>query len=86
MVPPILFPAFVLRQIRGYKNPAVQYPVFLQRPVLFRRLQVVVEGFGKPFRLQVVRNRVMRPSDCSAVYANLRNGKDKYIGVLFDWK
>jgi len=35
--------------------------------------------------LEPLLTKVASPSDCSAVYSDLRDKKDQFIGVLFDW-
>jgi 2-desacetyl-2-hydroxyethyl bacteriochlorophyllide A dehydrogenase len=39
----------------------------------------------KKIILDPLLSEVASPSDCSTVYANLRDKKDLYMGVLFDW-
>ena len=29
---------------------------------------------------------VLRPSECMKAYAGLRDKKDEYLGVVFDWR
>jgi len=45
-------------------------------------LALIAEG-----RLQVepLLTHVLPPSECGAAYAGLRDRKDEYLGVVFDW-
>jgi 2-desacetyl-2-hydroxyethyl bacteriochlorophyllide A dehydrogenase len=40
----------------------------------------------RKLELEPLLTAIVSPSDCFDVYTDLRNNKDKYMGVLFDWK
>ncbi|MDR1420339.1 MAG: zinc-binding alcohol dehydrogenase [Treponema sp.] len=42
--------------------------------------------FRKKLSVEPLLSEIVSPSDCFDVYNNIRNYKDRYMGVLFEWK
>ncbi|MDR2303433.1 MAG: zinc-binding alcohol dehydrogenase [Treponema sp.] len=61
------------------KNPFVKHSLERNSELMFDLIA------RKKIILEPLLSEVASPSDCSAVYANLRDKKDQYMGVLFDW-
>jgi 2-desacetyl-2-hydroxyethyl bacteriochlorophyllide A dehydrogenase len=61
------------------KNPFVKHS-------LERNSELVFDFIArKKIVLEPLLSETASPSDCSVVYANLRDKKDLYMGILFDW-
>jgi 2-desacetyl-2-hydroxyethyl bacteriochlorophyllide A dehydrogenase len=61
------------------KNPFVKHS-------LERNSELALDLIArKKLVLEPLLSETASPSDCAAVYANLRDKKDQYMGVLFDW-
>jgi 2-desacetyl-2-hydroxyethyl bacteriochlorophyllide A dehydrogenase len=61
------------------RNPFVKHSLERNSELVFDLIA------RKKIVLEPLLSEVASPSDCSTVYANLRNKKDLYMGILFDW-
>jgi 2-desacetyl-2-hydroxyethyl bacteriochlorophyllide A dehydrogenase len=61
------------------KNPFVKHSLERNSELVFDLIM------QKKIILDPLLSEVASPRDCSAVYANLRDKKDQYMGILFDW-
>jgi 2-desacetyl-2-hydroxyethyl bacteriochlorophyllide A dehydrogenase len=74
-----------LKGAHEWKFPVNKIP-FVKHS-LERNTELVFELIeNRKLILEPLLTETASPADCSAVYANLRDKKDKYMGVLFDWK
>ena len=51
-----------------------------------RNSELIIDLFlRRQLILEPLLTEMAAPADCAAVYDNLRNRKDKYMGIMFDW-
>lgn len=59
----------------------------LSKHSIERNLQIIFELIqDKKLKVSNLISHILSPLECKQAYQGLRNNKDKYIGVVFDWK
>ena len=73
-----------LKGAHEWKYPVHTTP-FAKHSIERNSLQVIELIARKKIILEPLLSKVISPAECTTVYNELRDKKDQYIGIVFDW-